>query len=178
MKFLHIPFSGGELPSALMAWGAWHRSAPLNAVYSGPTLGRVKRGRHSCRAGRTTAKLRHTWAMPICRKLDGWMLPGKGEAERGLAFGLTVLSLLPSACKGNSKLALMSLARLFPQGRRGKASLHSDSTSLGAIVFAMLLRHFKEWGLGFFFVILFEYIYKMRVNFLVLFCYISFPLFH
>lgn len=96
------------------------------------------------------SKAEAPWAMPICRKLDGWMLPGKGEAERGLAFGLTALSLLPSACKGNSKLALMSLARLFPQGRRGKASLHSDSTSLGVIVFAMLLRHFKERGLGFF----------------------------
>lgn len=150
MKFLHVPFSGGELPLALMAWGAWHRSAPLDAVCSGPTLGRVKRGRHSCRAGRTTAKLRHTWAMPICRNLDGWMLLGKGEAERGLAFGLTALSLPRSACKGNSKLALMSLTCLFPQGRRGKASLHSDSTSLGVIVFAILLRHFKEWGLGFF----------------------------
>lgn len=150
MKFLYIAFSG-ELPSALMAQGTWHSYAPLDAVYSGPTLGRVKRGRHSCRAGRTTAKLKHTWAMPICRNLDGWMLLGKGEEERGLAFGLTALSPLPSACKGNSKMALMSLALLFLQGRRGKASLQSNSTYLGVIVFAMLLRHFKEWGLGIFF---------------------------
>lgn len=133
MKFLYVAFSG-ELPSASMAQGAWHSSAPLDVVYSGPALGRVKRGRHSCRAGKTTAKLRHTWAMPICRNLDGWMLLGKGEAERGLAFGLTALSPLLSVCKGNSKLALMSLAILFPQGRRGKASLQSDSKSLGVIV--------------------------------------------
>lgn len=94
--------------------------------------------------------------MPTCRNLDGWMLMRKGGAERGLAFGLTALSPLPSVCKRNSKLALMSLAVLFPQGGRGKVSLQSDSKSLGVIVFAMLLRHFKEWELGFFFVILFE----------------------
>lgn len=121
MKFLYIAFNG-ELPSALMAQGTWHSSAPLDVVYSGPALGRVKRGRHSCRAGRTTAKLRHTWAMPICRNLDGWRLLGKGEAERGLAFGSTALSPLLSVCKGNSKQLRCLWPFSFP--RAGEAKPH------------------------------------------------------
>lgn len=49
-----------------------------------------------------------------------------GESRKGIE----AMTPLPSARKGSSKLALVSLAILCPQGRRGKGSLQCDPTSL------------------------------------------------
>lgn len=123
---------------------------------------------YGSRACRKTAKLLHPWTIPIFRNLDGWLLLWEGEAGRGLALGSTAVSPLPLAQERSSKLALVSLSLLFPQGRRGKALLQCDPTSLGVTLFAVLLRHlepavfwtvaicthFRKWGVGYFFVIL------------------------
>lgn len=83
------------------------------------------------------------WTIPIFRNLGRWLLLWEGEAERGTALESTAVSPLPSAHKGSSKLGLVSLALLFSQGRRGKASLQCDPTSLGVTVFPTLLRHLE-----------------------------------
>lgn len=54
------------------------------------------------------------------------------EGKSRTGTGLWIDSHVPSSArKGSSKLALVSLALLFPQGRRGKVLLQCDPASLG-----------------------------------------------
>lgn len=177
MKFLHIPFSGGELPSALMAWRAWHRSTPLNAVYSGPTLGRVKEADTAAEQ----AGQQQSWGnmgydnMQKARWMDA---AGEGRSRKGI--GLRIDSLVPSSIslqREQQACSDVSGPSLSPEQERQSLTAQWFHI-LGGDSICYAPETLQRSGIGIFFVILFEYIYKMRVNFLVLFCYISFPLFH
>lgn len=128
------------------------------------------------------------WTFSIFRNLDGRLLPWEGQAGWGSALGQTAVFPLPSAWKRSSKLALVSLALLSAQGRRGTDSLQCDPISLGVTVFATLLRHLEPavfWREAIcthfrekerdIFVILFEHNYKLQANLFFFFFWLHFP---
>lgn len=108
-----------------------------------------------------------------------WMdAAGEGRSRKGI--GLWIDSLVPSSIslqreqQAGSDVSGPSLS----PGQERQSLTAQWFHILGGDSICYAPETLQRSGIGIFFVILFEYIYKMRVNFLVLFCYISFPLFH